>query len=480
MTLSSISASPISSAPSKNSVTIRYSRSGVSSTSPFGRAVGRAAARSSRSVLVLHQTAHGLERRLVLQPAEEDRPAHLVPAVGADVVHRVELPEQVSVRIASDPQPQGSRSPGAAEADGLDVNHGDAELVLHSPADGLAAPAPDVEVRLLAALVRDREHLVRGEDPERVNHDRERERDADEHVEGVVHTQVEQGDHDDAADQHPDQLGDAAGAAGDDHGVDDPDARERHDRRRHRRQREAPPATDRRHVVRARALVDVDHQDAEDLDQEHAGEEREQVAPAPEHDHHHDERLGDDEHDPTRDRAIDRPEDVGEPLRAEAGEPAQDGGVDLIGDLARPRRQRRDDEPRDEGHHGDEPELPGPPDLPRQRGRCARRPAPTTGPARGRRDVRAGHLSARHVADDCLGVHLGGHWCSLGMMRASGQQLRRRYAAWPGNAMTVTIPPLIAATRPPLPRGRHSRALRWRRRSARAPRPSSGVGTRRR
>ncbi len=49
MTASSTSASPISLAPSKNSVTSRYSRSGVISTKPYGRAVGMPAPCMRRS-----------------------------------------------------------------------------------------------------------------------------------------------------------------------------------------------------------------------------------------------------------------------------------------------------------------------------------------------------------------------------------------------------------------------------------------------
>ena len=44
------SASPISCAPSKNSVTSRYSRAGVSSTMPYGSAVGMPESRITRSV----------------------------------------------------------------------------------------------------------------------------------------------------------------------------------------------------------------------------------------------------------------------------------------------------------------------------------------------------------------------------------------------------------------------------------------------
>ena len=44
------SASPISCAPPKNSVTSRYSRAGVSSTIPYGSAVGMPESRITRSV----------------------------------------------------------------------------------------------------------------------------------------------------------------------------------------------------------------------------------------------------------------------------------------------------------------------------------------------------------------------------------------------------------------------------------------------
>ena len=77
------------------------------------------AEQAHRVVLVLDQLAHRLERPLVLEVAVEDRPPELVPAVGADVVHRVELPEQVRVGIAGDPQPQWCRSAGTGQPDGL-------------------------------------------------------------------------------------------------------------------------------------------------------------------------------------------------------------------------------------------------------------------------------------------------------------------------------------------------------------------------
>ena len=93
------------------------------------------AEQAHRVVLVLDQLAHRLERPLVLEVAVEDRPPELVPAVGADVVHRIELPEQVRVGITGDLQPQRCRAAGSGQPDGLAVDDGEPELVLHGLAD---------------------------------------------------------------------------------------------------------------------------------------------------------------------------------------------------------------------------------------------------------------------------------------------------------------------------------------------------------
>ena len=86
-------------------------------------------------VLVLHQPPHGRERRLVLEAAVDHRSTELVPAVGADVAHRVELPEQLRVGIAGDGDEQRRRSARAGEADRPDVEDGQPELVPHRPTD---------------------------------------------------------------------------------------------------------------------------------------------------------------------------------------------------------------------------------------------------------------------------------------------------------------------------------------------------------
>ena len=130
-----------------------------------------------RVVLVLDQLAHRPERLLILEVSVEDRPPEFVPAVGADMVHRVELPEQVRVGIAGDPQPQRGRPAGTGEPDRLAVDDGEPELVLYGLADRCPAASRDVEMGGLAAPVGDREELVRGEEAER----QQRDGDADRH-----------------------------------------------------------------------------------------------------------------------------------------------------------------------------------------------------------------------------------------------------------------------------------------------------------
>ena len=62
-------------------------------------------------VLLLHQPPHGVERLLILQAAVQQCATELVPAVGAQVGLRVELGEQIGVRIPLDAHPQSGSSP---------------------------------------------------------------------------------------------------------------------------------------------------------------------------------------------------------------------------------------------------------------------------------------------------------------------------------------------------------------------------------
>ncbi len=287
MIWSSTSASPISSAPSKNSVIEQVLPVGGQlddAHRPCRRQSG-VAEQAHRVVLVLDQLAHRLERPFVLEVAVEDRPAQLVPAVGADMVHRVELPEQVRVGIAGDPQPQRGRPAGTGEPDGLAVDDREPELVLHGLADGFPAATRDVEMGGLAAPVGDGEELVRREEAERQQWDGDADRHPGEDVEGMVDAEVEAGERNKDDDGAADELGDGPRPAGHHDGIDHADGREADDGNRRRGQRVALPAPDLGDVVGPGSRVHPDQQDADDLEDEGAGQVREQVAPAAERHH---------------------------------------------------------------------------------------------------------------------------------------------------------------------------------------------------
>ena len=114
-----------------------------------------------------------------------------------------------------------------------------------------------------------------------------------------------------------------------------------------------------------------------------------------------------------------------EPLRAEAGEPAQDRGVDLIGDPAGPLRHRRDDQPR----------RPGP-------------PSPRASPCRSSRDAAAGAgVRPRGGVDGRRPPADGGTYVPVGA--GVGRSERRS----PGGSPRSRRPHSIATTRRPPSRG---------------------------
>ena len=117
-------------------------------------------------VLVLHQPAHAVVGLLVLQPAVEQRPAELVPAVGAHVRGRVELAEHVRVRVALDGDPQRRRASRPGQPERLDLAADQPELVLQRPDDGVATGARHVQVRRPSAAVAHGVDVVGGEQPE--------------------------------------------------------------------------------------------------------------------------------------------------------------------------------------------------------------------------------------------------------------------------------------------------------------------------
>jgi hypothetical protein len=164
--------------------------------------------------------------------AVQDGPPQLVPAVGADVALGIELGEQELIRAVLDPQPQRGGARGGLQPDRLDLGHIEPELVAHGLADRLPPPAGHINVRGAAAPVRDGEHLVRGEEPERGDRDRHGERHAEQHIARVIDTQVQAGqtEHGDHGGHR--RLGPGAGAARHGQAVDGAHQEDRDDRRR--------------------------------------------------------------------------------------------------------------------------------------------------------------------------------------------------------------------------------------------------------
>ena len=203
-------------------------------------------------VLVLGQAPHGLEGVLVLQGAVQDRPPYLVPAVGADVALGVELGEQVLLRGALGPQPQRGGPGGGLQPDRRDAGDGEPELVAHALPDRLAARAGHVHVRGVAAPVGDREHLVRGEETERADRDRDAERHPQEQVVHVIDGQVQAGQAEHGHHDRDGRLRAGAGPPGNDQAVGDAYQEGGEDPRRERRRGVPCPARDDRHTVGAR------------------------------------------------------------------------------------------------------------------------------------------------------------------------------------------------------------------------------------
>ena len=78
----------------------------------------------------------------------------------------------------------------------------------------------------------------------------------------------------------------------------------------------------------------LDQEQAEHLEHQDAAEEREQVAPAPERHRRDEQRDRDEEHRPAGGDAVDPAGDVDQPIGPQAGDRAQDGSVDAIGEAA--------------------------------------------------------------------------------------------------------------------------------------------------
>ena len=217
-----------------------------------GRADPDVLQQAQRVVLVGDQAPHRLERGLVLQRAVQDGPPQLVPPVRADMALGVQLGEHELIRAAFDPQPQRGGARRGLQPDRLDLGHGEPELVADGLADRLAPPAGHIDVRGAAAPVRDGEHLVRGEEPERGDRDRHGERHAEQHVAGVIDAQVQAGQAEHGDDRGHRRLGPGTGTARHGQAVDGAQQEDRDDRHRGGHPGVPGPAADDRHAVRAR------------------------------------------------------------------------------------------------------------------------------------------------------------------------------------------------------------------------------------
>ena len=131
----------------------------------------------------------------------------------------VQLREEVLVGAPVDAQPERRRAGRRFQSDGLDLEHGQPELVAHRLPDGLATPAADVDMSGPAPAVHDREHLIRGEPAEGRDRYRDTERDAEQHVVGVIDGQVQAGQAEQGDDHGNHDLGVGARAARHDQAV---------------------------------------------------------------------------------------------------------------------------------------------------------------------------------------------------------------------------------------------------------------------
>ena len=334
------------------------------------------AEQAQRVVLVLDEPAHRGERRLVLETAVEHRPAELVPAIGTDVVLRVELREHRSLvaLLVDDPQLHRRGTAGSLEPHQLHLEHGEAELLTHRPPDRITAAAAHVQMRGLAArAVAHGEHVVGDERAEQRDRDGDAEDRREHDVRRVLDPQVDPEDpHGRDGDRGRD-LRAPARPAGDDEHERDPDerGRERGDRKRGRR---VPlPTGDLRDVERPSSRREDVQRRPHELERGQAHQEHDEVAEAPE-----------ERRDPHRDDAEqgqppsrpDRVHPAGE--RVQPSGPQRDdrthqGGVEPV---ERPRREVQPERAQDDDDEGGRhPELPGDADHLRQRRRRSGRPA---------------------------------------------------------------------------------------------------------
>ena len=199
---------------------------------------------------------------------------------------------------------------------------------MHGQPDRIATAAADIDVGGPAPAVDDGEDLVRGEVTERRDRYCHPERDAEQHVVGVIDGQVQAGQAEQGNQHGRRDLAVGARAARNDQAVHRRHGEDRDRGDRDRRCRVSAPAADDKHAVRARpGQAEVDQHAPDDLEEEQAAQEDRQVPPAPEdHDQDHDrhpERGG----PPAAAGRVDPVGHIGQPRRAHIGQPQQHPGV---------------------------------------------------------------------------------------------------------------------------------------------------------
>jgi hypothetical protein len=412
---------------------------------PVGGRRGQAgvAQQPQRIVLLLHQPADAVEGLLVLQPAVEQLPAQLVPAVRAQVAAGVQLAEQDRGRVALDLDPQRGRAGRAGQPERLDLLDGQAELILQGSADGLAAGSADVQVGAAAPAVADREHLVGGEPAVGEQRDGDPDDGAEQHVGRGVEAEPDPGQADHGDDRRGRPLAGLPPATLGHQRIEDADQAGGEDCDLNRRQRVAVPAPVDDHPERPGPLDHGrqeqghlrDHREGEDVDDE--------MAEAPEHQQRDDDAPGEDlGRQPAGGKGRHR-EHAGEPAAAQLGEPAHDpvvGGGHHDGGAV-PAGDKADREHGDKPDRGQQPADTGGLEMPGQWRRRAGGSPPTPRLANAGRDLNwmVGNLR-------CVG---GVHGASGPV--AAGVPPRAGFAR-PGGIGAPTRPRVLAssvAARPP-------------------------------
>ena len=190
-------------------------------------------------------------------------------------------------------------------------------------------------------------------------------------------------------DRHP--LGDGARSAGNHHRVGERERAEGGDSDPGRRERPSGPMTDDHDVEGPRPPEGLPDDAPDDLQQDHAADEGEQVPPALEHHQQDDQRKRRHRCEPKREGALDGVRDVREPRCPHACELSEDRRVEPVGEAADGGRVVGDDRPDQQGCECDQPSGAGRADVLGKRRRSAGRPAtpPRAGRRRRRRQLRA-------------------------------------------------------------------------------------------